>query len=125
MVYLLLMRNKLSVDKLLLLGLLILSASYIFTSITATPYNRFTHVCAPNVNQQTFDLLNRAYGPALSHSDQEQRFCPANEHPELTETWETINRYTKYTSYVISLPIILCTASIKLSRFTNQLLQKR
>ncbi len=110
-----------TVKRLLIISLVVLVASLAFAKVMGNPNNRISYACVPNVDQRAFDTLQHIYGPDQNAPDQNQRFCPAGQHPELTEKWETINRYVLYAALATGIPVLLCTFEILGIRFISKL----
>ena len=110
----------LNIEKLFIACIILGALVFAFTRITYSPINKFTHDCVPNRNQQALDFLQKVYSQSPAFSDQKQRYCQAGYHPELSEKWETINRYTAYTAYATVLPLLVCTGAVQIYRILKQ-----
>lgn len=115
---------SMTVKKLFLTTLVVLVLSIGFTNVMNNP-NQISYSCVPNIDQKAFNAQKYLFGSNQNPSDQIQRFCPQNQHPELTEKWETINRYISYSAYIICIPILLCSFVKLRSRHLKSYLTKK
>lgn len=97
--------------KLFTISAVLLVSVLVFTTAVANPNNSLTHDCVPNRTIDPSDKFDAIFGAEIK-AHEKQYFCPTGQHAVLTEKWETINRYTQYAGYAITIPVILCCGAI-------------
>lgn len=108
------------VTKLFYLSLIVAGLVTILSAVVRNDFNPLTHTCISNPSQSAYEYPAGAIAFGREFTNPPQKFCSENHHPQLTENWETIDRYVTYTSYAICFPAALCTGAILLSRLMKK-----
>lgn len=119
------MKRKITAYRLFIASILILGASFWLVQLNNASFNRLSHECVQNYNQQSQDILKDLGYITEQEAAQDRDYCETGSHPEIKDGWERANNFAIFIAFVFILPIFLCTGLILVYRWIRKKVSHR